>query len=214
MQAYPSLCLPCCFRQAVTHSVVVTGTQTASDVAATRIKEVRRLRGLSVRKLAELCKAAGASDLSENVIENIERSRTGSARRGRDVTLDQWLILARVLNTPPLALVLPGVEDTDYRITPQVSEPAARVGRWLAGLRPLPTRVPDPAHPGEFLPQHPGDLADREKQWFAELPSYLRTNVPDLDERVANEVARQLGRFLTPSTPPDAHESNQRTEDS
>jgi hypothetical protein len=198
----------------VTYSVVVTGTQTASDVAATRIKEVRRLRGLSVRKLAELCKAAGASDLSENVIENIERSRTGSARRGRDVTLDQWMVLAYVLDTPPLALVLPGVEDTDYRITPQVSQPAARVGRWLAGVRPMPTRVPDPASPGEFLHQHPGEQSDREKKWLAELPAYLRTNVPDLDEKITNEVVRQLKKALTPSTPLAEHESHQQTEDS
>lgn len=96
-----------------------------------------------------------------------------------------------------------------------------------AGLRacresgPLARRSEATAHPStgpgqsrRVPPQHPGEQADREKQWFAELSSYLRTNVPDPDERVANEVARQLRRFLTPSTPPDAHESNQRAEDS
>ena len=169
----------------------MTESWTPSGVAASRIKEARRVRGWSVRQLAERCAAAGAPELTDNVIENIERGRQpGAARRGRDVTIDQWMILAYVLDTPPMALVLPALADAEYRITSQVSEPAARVAQWLAGLRPLrPLPVPDPDNPGNYLPQHPGANAEREKRFYAALPAYLASAAPLIDSDVEEDRA-------------------------
>jgi transcriptional regulator with XRE-family HTH domain len=213
---------PCRPRQAVSYFVTVTESQTPSGVVAGRLKEVRRVRGWSVRELANRCAAAGAPELTDNVIENIERGRqAGAARQGRDVTVDQIMILADVLDISPLVLLLPK-ENVEYYITPQRAEPALRVARWLIGQRPLIKRVPDPSKPGERLP-HPGAIADRERRFFSELPSYLQNYSaelpPELQEKVEQKVEQEVTRHLKNwqdrfpvGSKPAPHESGKQTE--
>lgn len=127
----------------------MTELRSPSDEVAERIRTERKQREWSARELAERCAAAGAPELTDNVIENIERRRTTSGRRGRDVTVDQLLVLAYVLEISPIALLLPALNG-DYSITSQVKQPVDTVYRWIIGERRPPFAPPEPdEHPDE-----------------------------------------------------------------
>ncbi|SDS43431.1 helix-turn-helix domain-containing protein [Corynebacterium timonense] len=70
-------------------------------VLAVRLKTLRRMRGLTQRRLAEL------SGLSRSLISNLERNHYNSARSA-DPTLSTLYRIAHALHVPPAAL-LPGV---------------------------------------------------------------------------------------------------------
>jgi transcriptional regulator with XRE-family HTH domain len=75
--------------------------KTKSDVVAARIRAIRKERGLTPGDLAALCASAGASHLTENVIENIESGRRDKeGRRRRDVSVDELFVLAAALGEP------------------------------------------------------------------------------------------------------------------
>jgi transcriptional regulator with XRE-family HTH domain len=85
-------------------------TETPSDVAAARIRALRRQRDWQAIDLAVACAKAGHGELTENVIENIEHGRRKSdGTRRRAVTVDELLALAEVLSVSPAEL-LPGME--------------------------------------------------------------------------------------------------------
>jgi transcriptional regulator with XRE-family HTH domain len=75
----------------------------ASDIAALRIREARTKHGWRVKDLAERCRKAGAGKLTAAVITNLETRR----RPGREITLEELLALALVLEVPPLQLMSP-----------------------------------------------------------------------------------------------------------
>jgi transcriptional regulator with XRE-family HTH domain len=80
--------------------------ETASDTVARRVKELRKRRGWSARRLAEVCAATGSPQLSESVIANIESGRRDEhGRRRRDVTVDEVIGLAAALDMPAIHLL-------------------------------------------------------------------------------------------------------------
>lgn len=80
--------------------------ETASDTVARRVKELRRRKGWSARRLAEACAATGSRQLSESVIANIESGRRDEhGRRRKDVTADEAIGLARALDVPLIHLL-------------------------------------------------------------------------------------------------------------
>jgi transcriptional regulator with XRE-family HTH domain len=80
--------------------------ETASDTVARRVKELRRRKGWSARRLAEACSATGSQQLSESVIANIESGRRDEhGRRRKDVTVDEAVGLARALDVPLIHLL-------------------------------------------------------------------------------------------------------------
>ncbi len=111
-----------------------------SDTVAARVKELRRNRGLTAQQLAELCKDAGAPELTAASIANIETGRRKEGRRTRIVTVDEALILAHVLDAPVALLFLPP-EAGELDVTPEVRQHPADVVAWFAG-----EVAPDPAH--------------------------------------------------------------------
>ena len=124
-------------------------TLTPSDAVAARLKELRRQRGWSAAKLAEHCTQAGAPHLTTSVLANIETGRpdTHGVRR-RDITIDELLVLAYVLNVAPLHLL--GLPDDHTHPTAVLVAPGHPVTdpdllqRWLRGDQPLPGTAPSP----------------------------------------------------------------------
>jgi len=87
---------------------------TLSDDVARSVRAARKRRGWSSADLAARCAALGASDLTENVIENIESRSARASKRPRSVTVDELFALADALQVQVGAL-LPDMRIADLR---------------------------------------------------------------------------------------------------
>jgi len=75
------------------------GTETISDVVASRVQQLRERRGWSARQLAEACAATGNPQLTESVVANIESGRRDKqGRRRRGVSVDELVAFAQALD--------------------------------------------------------------------------------------------------------------------
>jgi transcriptional regulator with XRE-family HTH domain len=116
----------------------MTDARGASDLAGERVKEIRRRRGWTTAQLAAKLAEAGAGQLTDAALANIETGRRRNGQRRRDVTIDEILALAYVLNVPPVLLFTPvGTEDT-LAITPTIGMTALEALPWVSGERPPP----------------------------------------------------------------------------
>lgn len=105
-----------------------------SDLVGRRIRELRTGRGWSVRRLVDECKAVGVK-ITSNVIENIEgqqRPKGQPGRRRREISVDELISLAYVLDVSPLVLLLPE-QPSEYPVTPTRSVSMAEVYLWMIG---------------------------------------------------------------------------------
>jgi transcriptional regulator with XRE-family HTH domain len=100
----------------------------ASDVAALRIREARTKRGWRVKDLADRCKKAGAVTLTAAVITNLETRR----RPGREITLEELLALALVLEVPPLQLMSPLNGGEVLEVLPGEGKGPLEAAAWMA----------------------------------------------------------------------------------
>ena len=101
--------------------------RSASDIAGRRIREARQRRGWTARELASRCAAAGAPRVTPTVVTNLETRR----RASREITLDEVLVLARVLDVPPLQLMIPAEPGERLQVLPCDVMDAAEVVRWI-----------------------------------------------------------------------------------
>lgn len=119
-------------------------TQTADEsptkTVATRVRQYRTDRGWSARVLAEKCQEAGLK-WERDVVANLE-----SGRRNM-VTLDELLILALVLNVPPILLVTPLGTKDEQQVAPDVRAKPWDVYRWFLG------EIADPRGDGSATPE-------------------------------------------------------------
>jgi transcriptional regulator with XRE-family HTH domain len=99
----------------------------ASDIAALRIREARTKHGWRVKDLAERCKKAGAVKLTAAVITNLETRR----RPGREITLEEVLALARVLEVPPVQIMAPLNGNETLEIVPGDDMDPLEAVAWL-----------------------------------------------------------------------------------
>ncbi|MFF4270150.1 helix-turn-helix domain-containing protein [Streptomyces sp. NPDC001536] len=77
-----------------------------SDIAAERIREVRRKRGLTAAELAQRCADIGAPEITAQSVSNIETGRRDKdGRRRRFVTVDELVALAVALEVAPVHLL-------------------------------------------------------------------------------------------------------------
>ncbi|WAL67211.1 helix-turn-helix transcriptional regulator [Amycolatopsis cynarae] len=106
-----------------------------SDVVGDRVRQVRKLRRLSVEELAERCEQVGAPQLTVPALYVIESGRREreTGRRRRMVTVDEWLALALALNVSPLVLLLPDQFDARFDLTAGTSAQASDVVQWIIG---------------------------------------------------------------------------------
>lgn len=93
-----------------------------------RIREARTKKGWRVRDLADECRKAGAGNLTAAVITNLETRR----RPGREITLEEVLALAWVLNVPPVQLMSPLDGGESLRIVPGEEKDPVDAAAWLA----------------------------------------------------------------------------------
>jgi transcriptional regulator with XRE-family HTH domain len=101
---------------------------TASDLAGRRIREARDTKGWTVRDVAGRCAKAGAGHITAAVITNLETRR----RATREITVDEWLILAYVLDVPPIRLISPLSADEQLEVVPGVTKGILEAGPWIA----------------------------------------------------------------------------------
>lgn len=125
----------------------MSNPQSASDVVAQRVQELRKRQGLTAKTLAERCRMMGAPGMTASVIANIESGRPDlDGKRRRLVTLEEWLILAQALHVAPIHLLVPvDDEHARYELTPECPQPthglqregAGWVRAWIRGETPL-----------------------------------------------------------------------------
>lgn len=110
--------------------------RTVSDIAGDRIRTARERRGWTLQQLADAAAELGGR-LSRHAIHDIERGRPGKgAERQRQITLDEWLILAEALAVPPLWLIVP-LDGRDQLATAPASArgPASAIP-WITADNP------------------------------------------------------------------------------
>lgn len=100
----------------------------ASDLAGRRIRQVRQRRKWTAKDLAALCADAGAPYITASVITDLETRR----RSSRKITLDELLVLAHVLEVPPLLLFVPLDDAEVLEVVPGVELGALDAAAWIA----------------------------------------------------------------------------------
>ena len=101
----------------------------ASDLAGLRIRQARQRRDWTAKELADHCAAAGAPQITPTVITNLETRR----RKTRELTVDEMLVLAHVLDVPPLQLIVPLDPEDELEILPGINLDAQSAADWIVG---------------------------------------------------------------------------------
>jgi transcriptional regulator with XRE-family HTH domain len=136
----------------------------ASDLAGRRIRDARQRRGWSAKELAERCAEAGAPHITPTVITNLETRR----RATREITLDEVLIIAAVLDVPPLKLILPVDPGEGLEVVPGVHLDELAAVDWIVGtpeqvrLDDIRSPEPDAAAPLERWEERVAHMVGRE----------------------------------------------------
>jgi transcriptional regulator with XRE-family HTH domain len=108
-----------------------------SEVLASRIQELRKLRGLNQTELAERLERYGIA-LDRSQVHRIEQ---GPPPAGRGVTTDELVAIAAALDTFVVNLIFPADDEAVVDLSPNGGEPipgAAKDGRaWARGEHPL-----------------------------------------------------------------------------
>lgn len=174
---------------------------TPSSLVAARLKEARRRHGWTAKQLAEQCAKAGATALTAAVLANIESGRPNAdGHRRRDITVDELLLLAYVLDVAPIYLLaLPNSGPASVQIAPRraVDDPDELL-RWIRGDQALPgtdsrmyysvalERMPAPDTEQTLAEYARSVLQDRAK----ELVSQFHAETDKLAERAHNQITR------------------------
>lgn len=130
-----------------------------SAVVARRIKELRQKKGWSAAKLADACGSIGMPELNRSVIANIE------SRRRKNVTLEEAMTLAMVLDVAPLHLIVPtdvaAKYDSELFMVADATMNLTDARAWITGGKPLTLQDPRVYYsevPREsFEPSRPSD---------------------------------------------------------
>ena len=105
----------------------------ASTVVAIRLRELRQLRNLNGKQFAARCAERGATGITSHVVTNIEIGR-------REVTVEDLLLFALVLDVPPSELLTPAPErPLTVAVTAETTVADRTVlSRWICGDHALP----------------------------------------------------------------------------
>jgi transcriptional regulator with XRE-family HTH domain len=112
------------------------GTSENSKRFGTQMAIARSSKRLSARQLEDRVKEIGGS-ISRGTIAKIESG-------GREVTLDEVLVLSAALDVGPFVLMWPGLWDPEdeVAIAGDLRPAAWQVAAWMAGFLPLRTTEP------------------------------------------------------------------------
>lgn len=116
---------------------MTTTPETPSDLVGSAVRRYRDLHGWTAQQLADECAEAGAPGITAAVLANIETGRRAKdGQRRRDVTVDEWLVLARALSVPPVLLLLPIGQQDEVKLVPGVSIHPDLARKWVVGEEP------------------------------------------------------------------------------
>lgn len=101
-----------------------------SRVVGRQVKRLRKRQGISAQRLADRCTELGALGFNRSVIANIESRR-------EDVGVDELMILAAALNTPPTLLLAPLGDNQKVAVTPKTIIHPHLLLDWMTGGGPL-----------------------------------------------------------------------------
>lgn len=106
--------------------------ETVAPVAAIaqRVKDARNRKGMTAQELADRLKAGGLS-WDRGTVTKLETGRR------QNVSVVEWLALARALDVAPIHLLVPLEDGGSYQVTPNESAKTARARYWIRGLVPL-----------------------------------------------------------------------------
>jgi transcriptional regulator with XRE-family HTH domain len=116
-----------------------------SDVVGMQIRAYRDAQGLTREQVAERCALSGWPSLTAAIVAYIELGRpNASGIRRREVSVDEVVALAYVLDVPPLALLAPPHVEPWAGIPGNKAIGTGSAAAWLRGERRLLTDGPDP----------------------------------------------------------------------
>lgn len=97
---------------------------------AMRVKEARNRKGLTAQELADKLRASGLP-WDRGTVTKLETGRR------QNVSVVEWLALARALDVAPIHLLVPLEDGGAYQVTPGEVAKTARARYWIRGLVPL-----------------------------------------------------------------------------
>jgi transcriptional regulator with XRE-family HTH domain len=100
--------------------------QLAGGVAR-RVRRYRLKRGLSVQKLADICAEEYGLPIKRTVLANFEAGRRPA------LSVAELLILARILQVPPVLLLFPVGQETGSEVLPGTSVDTWSAAKWFTG---------------------------------------------------------------------------------
>jgi transcriptional regulator with XRE-family HTH domain len=185
----------------------------ASTVVAIRLRELRQLRNLNGKQFAARCAELGATGITSHVVTNVEIGR-------REVTVDDLLLFALVLDVPPAELLTPAPErPLTVAVTAQMTVADRTVlSRWICGGQALPasdeglytsyvaSRMPAPARAvpsadaaaewqaaaGRLLIQFDNQLTDVAQRLRGEFSAALDDLAAGISHGTGDEVAHAI----------------------
>jgi transcriptional regulator with XRE-family HTH domain len=105
---------------------------------ARQVRHYREQKGMSTQALADACTAAGYP-VKRSVLVNLENSVRSRPRDSVSVQL--VLMLARVLDVPPVLLLVPVGAEQDVEILPGAFAGPWQAYEWITGSGPLARRT-------------------------------------------------------------------------
>jgi transcriptional regulator with XRE-family HTH domain len=112
---------------------------TVSDLVAERLRGLLKDQGMTVRDLADRCKAVGMPKLTAQALYKLVGQRARKDRPPRPVTVDELLVLAYALDVNPLYLICGLDDEAVIPVAPQIRPVSAmEVWNWVQGLSALP----------------------------------------------------------------------------
>lgn len=118
-----------------TRFAVMDNAPTPSDLIAQRVREIRKLRGMTVAQLAERCQSAGMTRLTTQALYKLEGQR--EKRSTRQVTVDELLVLAYCLDIAPVHLIAGLDDDVPLPVSPDWTVSATGARMWIRGMSPV-----------------------------------------------------------------------------
>ncbi|MFF7637744.1 helix-turn-helix domain-containing protein [Kitasatospora sp. NPDC008050] len=103
---------------------------------AEAVRRFREERGMSAQDVADACAKLGYP-IARSVIANLENGRRSS------VDVAELLVLAKVLDVPPVALLVPVGEESEIEVLPDQVYSTDDALMWVTGELPLDYEPPD-----------------------------------------------------------------------
>jgi transcriptional regulator with XRE-family HTH domain len=95
-----------------------------------QVRAYRQLRGLSAEQLADAVDAAGLP-FTRSQVTNLE------AKRRTTITVGEVLVLAKVLDVPPVLLIFPLGQDSTLEVVPGELADTWSAVKWFMGEQPI-----------------------------------------------------------------------------